>query len=189
MLPELEKIKTRREALQITQKKFAKMCGIKPSMLNMVEKRNANPSYDLWVKIESCLDIEEAKELSNVKTAGQVCITSVKTVKATDSISDAIDKMKRFDFSQLPVFSYSNCVGLITESSILKYELAGGSIVHGKIKDSMEFPPPIINERAPITPQIIELLSNSNCILVSNKIGEIVGIITKIDAIRKVKSK
>ena len=59
MLPELEKIKTRREALQITQKKFAKMCGIKPSMLNMVEKRNANPSYDLWVKIESCLDIEE----------------------------------------------------------------------------------------------------------------------------------
>ena len=182
MLPMLEEIKTRREALQITQKMFAKMCGIKASMLNMVEKRNANPSYDLWVKIDSCLDNEEAKVQGREKTVGQLCISPFKFVRGADSIQDAIKIMKRNDISQLPVMSGSDCVGVITERSILFYEAKGG-MPDTRVKDAMDIPPPIIDEKTPITPQLLALLSNSSCLLVSHK-NKIDGIITKIDAIR-----
>lgn len=183
MLPKLEKIKERRETLQLKQKQLAKMCGIIPSLLNMIEKGNTFPSYETWTKIENCLDKEEAKTQGKTKTAGDICIPSFKFVRQSDPINDAVQLMKKHDFSQLPVMSGSNCVGVITEHSILIYEANGGSLVSSKVKDAMDVSPPIIDEKTPITPQLLELLSNSSCLLVSyqNKVN---GIITKIDAIK-----
>ena len=183
MLPKLEQIKERREALQLKQKQLAKMCGIKPNLLNMIERGSALPGHKTWTKIENCLDKEEAKTQGKIKTAGEICISHFKSVRQSDPISDAVQLMKKYEFSQLPVMSGSNCVGVITDHSILIYQANGGSLASGKVKDVMGFTPPIIDEKTPITPQLLELLSNSSCLLVSHQ-NKVDGIITKIDAIR-----
>ena len=183
MLPKLEQIKERREALQLKQKQFAKMCGVKPNLLNMIERGSANPSYKTWTKIENCLDKEEAKTQGKTKTAGEICISPFISVRQSDPINDAVQLMKKHDFSQLPVMSGSNCVGVITDHLILIYEANGGSLVSSKVKDAMDVSPPIIDEKTPITPQLLELLSNSSCLLVSYQ-NKVDGIITIIDAIR-----
>lgn len=188
MLPKLEQIKERRQTLQLKQKQLAKMCGIKPNLLNMIERGSTNPSYQTWSKIENCLDIEEAKTHGKIKTAGEICISPFKSVKQSDPLNEAVQLMKKYDFSQLPVMSGSDCVGIITEHSILIYEADGGSLVSGKVKDAMEVCPPIIDEKTPIKPQLLELLSHSSCFLVSHK-NKVDGILTKIDAIRSLKSR
>ena len=183
MLPKLEKIKERREALQLKQKQLAKMSGIKPSLLNMIERRTTNPSYQTWSKIENCLDKEEAKTQDKIKTAGAICISPFKSVRQLESINDVVKLMKKTNFSQLPVMSGSGCVGIITEHSILIYEANGGVLATSKVRDAMEISPPIIDEKTPITPQLLELLSTSSCLLVSHQ-NKIDGILTKIDAIK-----
>jgi len=183
VLPKLEQIKERREALQLKQKQLAKMCGIKPNLLNMIERRTTFPSHETWTKIENCLDKEEAKTRGKIKTAGEICISPFISIRQTDPINDAVQLMKKYDFSQLPVMSGSSCVGVITDHLILIYEANGGSLVSSKVKDVMGFTPPIIDEKTPITPQLLELLSNSSCLLVSHQ-NKVDGIITIIDAIR-----
>jgi len=183
MLPKLEKIKERRETLKLKQKQFAKMCGVKPSLLNMIERRTINPSYKTWFKIENCLDKEEAKTQNKIKIADKICISPFKSVKQSDPIKDAICIMKKHDYSQLPVMRASECVGVITEHTILIYESNGGSLDSGKVRDAVEITPPIIDEKTPITPQLLELLSTSSCLLVSHK-NKVFGIIAKMDAIR-----
>ena len=183
MLPKLEKIKERRQTLQLQQKELAKMCGIKPNLLNMIERGSTNPSYETWSKIENCLDKEEAKMQGKIITAGKICKSPFESVRQSDSIQDVIQLMKKNDFSQLPVMSASDCVGVITEHSIIIYEANGGSRESGKVRDAIEVAPPIIDEKTPITPQLLELLSHTSCLLVSynNKVN---GILTKIDAIK-----
>jgi len=183
MLPKLEKIKERREALQLKQKQLAKLSGIKPSLLNMIERGTTNPSYQTWSKIENCLDKEEAKTQDTIKTAGAICISPFISVKQSDPIKDVVKLMKKTDFSQLPVMSGSSCVGIITEHSILMYKANGGVQDTDKVRDAMEISPPIIDEKTPITPQLLELLSTSSCLLVSYR-NKTNGILTKIDAIK-----
>jgi len=97
--------------------------------------------------------------------------------------------MNKKAFSQLPVYDYSECVGLITENSILEYlSEHQGSFVNGKVKDAMETKPPLINWDYRISPRLLDLLYDSPCILVE-KNNKIQGIITKIDAIRSLSKK
>ena len=99
--------------------------------------------------------------------------------------------MHKNDFSQLPVFSHSTCVGLVTEHSITKYliESKGKSNVYNaKVEKIMDFPPPIIDSNYKITPLLLEFLSDHNCLLVSEN-GKLTSILTKIDVIRGVDEK
>jgi len=99
--------------------------------------------------------------------------------------------MKKDDYSQLPVFSNTKCVGLVTERSIDNYLLEHiGSFDNfsAKAQDVMKLPPPVIDANYKLTPLILELLLDTNCLLVSKE-GRLERIITKIDAIRSLMKK
>jgi len=183
-LPRLEEIRTRREALGISLKKFGEMAGIKSSFLSMIETRKANPNFNLLETIFLTLDQEEKHALKAVKTIGQFS-KNIVTVSKNESITKTISIMYKNDFSQLPVFSNLKCVGIITERSITKYllENPGALDAYTSVEEIMDFPPPIIDFNYKITPVLLELLSEHNCLLVSEN-GKITSLITKIDAIR-----
>jgi len=183
--PRLEEIRTRREALSITQKKFGEMVGIKPSFLSQIETRKANPNFDLLEKIFLTLDQEEKHTLKAIKTVGQFSKKLV-PVSKNESLEKTVSIMHKNDFSQLPVFSNSRCIGMITEHSIAKYllEHQGGLDVYTTHVDKiMDFPPPVVDSNYKMTPMLLEFLSEHDCLLVSEN-GKITSLITKIDAIR-----
>ncbi|MBC8502404.1 MAG: CBS domain-containing protein [Nitrosopumilus sp.] len=183
--PRLEEIRTRREALGISLKKFGDMVGVKPSFLSQIETRKANPNFNLLENIFFTLDQEEKHALKAVKTIGEFS-KKLDTISKNDSLEDAVTKMHKKDFSQLPVFSNSKCVGLITEHSITKYllEHQGGLDAYTThVGDIMDFPPPIVDSNYKMTPMLLEFLSEHDCLLISED-GKITKLITKIDAIR-----
>jgi len=180
---------TEGQELGLNQKQLAELCDIPTSLLNMIEKGKAKPSYDNLVKIFDVLDVKEKKLLGKLKTAEQICTKNIQNIKKNDLIEDAQKIMNKKAFSQLPVYDYSECVGLITENSILEYlSEHQGSFRNAKVKDAMETKPPIIDENYKITPRLLDLLYDSPCILVE-KNNKIIGIITKINAIRSVNKK
>ena len=189
-VPELQEIKKRREKLGFNQKEFAKLCDIPPSLLNMIEKGNASPSYQNLVNIFNTLEQETEKRIDKLITAGKICIKNPTVVKKHDLVEDVIKKMKSRDFSQIPVVDSTGCVGLVTEHSILKFLKENGNeaLSNARAKDVMEIAPPIIDWNQKITPRILDLLYDAKCILVSNQ-GQIRGIIAKIDVIGSLKSR
>ena len=168
----------------MTQRELARIAGVEPSMINQVEKGKARPRYEVAGRIFNHLDILESR---STKKAGDICTRDITTVKPSDSVNDAIRIMTAKKFSQLPVFDFRGCVGLITEQSILRYTLGYDDKRRQsiKVKDAMETSPPIIDYGYPVTSEVSKLLLQSKCILVSKE-NKIVGIITPIDTIKKV---
>jgi predicted transcriptional regulator len=187
-IPKLQEIKQRREELNISQRQLAKLCDIRPSFLNMIENAKAKPSYDVFVNIFEVLDEQAEKNSENVKTASKICTRNVMTVTRHANLDEIIKIMKTKNYSQIPVVDSSGCLGLITENSILKYQLEYGRDFLSKAKsvEAMETPPPIIDWNQPVTQRILDLLYDAKCLLVSQD-GKIRGIIAKIDAIKESK--
>ena len=185
-IPQLEEIKQRREELKISQRQLAKLCNIRASFLNMIENKNAKPSYDVFVNIFKVLDNQAEKSTKNLKTASKICARNLFTASRHATLAELIKVMKLRNYSQIPIEDSHRCIGLVTENSILKFQLKHGadSISKAKSTDAMETPPPVIDWDQPITQRILDLLYDAKCLLVSRD-GKLSGIIAKIDAIKE----
>jgi len=191
VLPELEKIRKKRNALGLSQEKLAKVLGLQRVVINRIENRNKNentkkysPSYDNVKKIFDHLEILEQQEVGDaglsVKLAGEVMVSPLVTVSLEESLESARKKMgSDGEITQLPVIVNGECVGLVTSNSILN-KPPGAKLV----KQVIESIPPIIAENMKVTEQVKALITNSPCVLVSEKKGSrIKGIIVAWDLI------
>ena len=184
--PRLEEIRERREALGISLKKFSEMTGTKPSFLSMIETRKANPNYELLETIFLTLDQEENHALKTIKTIGQLSKKMI-SVEKNEFLTKTVSIMHKKNFSQMPVFSNSKCVGLVSEHSISKFFLDNQGSLNTdttRVGEIMDFPPPIIDSNYKMTPLLLEFLLEHDCLLVSEN-GRITSFIAKIDAIRE----
>jgi len=105
-------------------------------------------------------------------------------VNADDSITSAINKMRKHEISQLPVFNRNNVVGLVSESTILDSisSKSPEEIKKLTIKDIMQDCPPIVSKKTS-TSIISGLLKYYPIVLVTEE-GKPKGVITKSDMLR-----
>ncbi len=182
MLPRIESIKQIRQKLGITQKKLAMMTGVSTSMINQVESGRSQPSYDTAKKIFENLTKLEGESSSH--TAGDFCSRDIVKLKPTNTLHDAIKKMHQLSISQIPVFSNSDVVGVVSEDGIVKHLADRGEteLKKAKLSDTMDPIPPIVDFDTPAN-VLVPLIRYSKCILVSKK-SKIVGIITASDTLK-----
>ena len=189
VLPKLEEIKKRRQALNLSQEYLANKAHVTRVLISQIERNHHSPSYDTVDRIFTILEDEEKDVMKKGMTAGEICVPrpgtirkQLVTVSSHNTIKTAESKMgSDGEISQLPVIDKGECIGLVTSQSILK-KPPGAKIV----KDAMISRPPTISEDTKITIQIKSLLDNSPCILVSDKkTGKIKGIIVAWDIIHR----
>ena len=189
VLPKLEEIKKRRQALNLSQEYLARKAGVTRVLISQIERNHHSPSYATVDRIFTILETEENEVMKKGMTAGEICVPrpgtirkQLVTVSSYNTIKTAESKMgSDGEISQLPVIDKGECIGLVTSQSILK-KPPGAKIV----KDAMISRPPTISEDTQITIQIKSLLDNSPCILVSDrKTGKIKGIIVAWDIIHR----
>ena len=200
VLPDLEQIRKRRQALGLTQQKLADGAKVLRVVINRIEKRKKiknkkamySPSYDDVKRIFDYLEKEERDRAANIpsdKTAGEICNWNggldLVTVNPSDTINTARNLMgDDGQITQLPVLESGECVGLITQKSMLDNPKAKW------VKDAMIDKPAVIDEDFPITPGLIELLvPPQSCILVSqHNSRKLKGVIVAWDLISKKES-
>ena len=158
------------------------MTGISTSMINQIESRRSQPSYETAKKIFESLAKLEGESSSH--TAGDFCSKDIVKLKPTDTLHDAIKKMHQSSISQIPVFDNSEVVGMISEDGIVKHLADVGELElkNAKLSDTMESVPPIVDYNTPAN-VLVPLIRYSKCILVSKK-SKIVGIITASDTLK-----
>ena len=182
MLPRIDSIKQIRLKIGITQKKLANMTGVSTSMINQIESGRSQPSYETAKKIFENLSKLEGESSSH--TAGDFCSTNIVKLNPSNTLHDAIKKMHQSSISQIPVFSDSDVVGMISEDGIVKHlaDLGEAELKKSKLGDTMESVPPIVDWNTPAN-VLVPLIRYSKCILVSKK-SKIIGIITASDTLK-----
>ncbi|MFB5630971.1 MAG: CBS domain-containing protein [Nitrosopumilaceae archaeon] len=182
MLPRIDTIKQIRTKLGITQKKLATMAGVSTSMINQIESGRSQPSYETAKRIFDSLASLETQ--SSPHKAGDFCSKDIVTIKPTNTLHDAIEKMQKYSISQIPVFEGNKPVGVVSDDGIMRHlaEVGESELKHAKLSETMDPPPPIVDFDTPAN-VLVPLIRFSKCILVSKK-SKFVGIITASDTLK-----
>jgi len=182
LFPRIDSIKQIRLKIGITQKKLASMTEVSTSMINQIESGRSQPSYETAKRIFDSLATLEVKSSSH--KSGDFCSKDIVKLKPSNTLHDAIKKMRKFSISQVPVFVGSDPVGLVTEDSIVKHISDAGEseLKTAKLEDVMEHAPPVVDFDTPAN-ILVPLIRFSKCILISKK-SKIYGIITATDTLK-----
>lgn len=182
---DLSEIKIRRKKLGITQKELAEKAGVSQALIAKIESGQVDPRYSTLKKILKALEELEQKKIR----ASNVMTRNIVYADEEEKLLDAISKMIKGDFSQLPVRSSDGkIVGTIDEEVLVKTMLKcdPDEVRELKVKDVMKPPLPTVPPDVSIN-TLISILSENPAVLVVSKGGEPIGIITRSDILSTLK--
>lgn len=181
MHSDLKEIREIRKRHGLTQHGLAKKAGVSQSLIAKIESGRIDPTYTKTKKILDILNsVSEEKDMK----AEEIMQKKIISVRLDEKIKNAIEKMRKYGISQLPVIN-GGIVGIVSESTILnRISLDKKTSVDDIISKIMEPAPPIINPKTGLS-VVICMLKHFPILMVSEK-GNLVGIITKSDLLKKV---
>ncbi len=181
-------LKKRRELLKLSQKQVvarlaARGLHIRQPYLSKIEGEKAEPAYRLVRELVGVLD-----EYENAKTeetlAGSYHTRPV-VAQAEENVAEAIRKIRKNGFSQLPVYRKGKSVGRLTDAMLLsaerRYGKTGARQKH--VSQIMGPPYPALNIGTPKSEAEL-MVENIGAVLVEKE-GKIVGIITREDLLNE----
>ena len=174
---ELEDIKRIRKRLGITQIELSKKAGVSQSLIAKIESGRVEPNFN---SVKRIFDVLGRLSNEDQMMASEIMVRRIIECRKDESLTDVIEKMRKYNISQLPVFSGSNAIGMVSESAILdKISTSKEDIAHLKVSDVMEDCPPIVNAKTP-SDVVSNLLRYFPLVLVAED-GKVAGVITKSD--------
>ncbi len=186
MLPGLQEIGRRRRLLSMSQKQLANLAGVSQSMIAKIENKNISPSY---LKTKAIFDTLESIERRNETKAKDICHGKLVGIQSHEPISRAVRLMRETGFSQLPVFNGERLVGSLTERTIIQKLLSSPNpevVSKREVETIMDDAFPMVNELTPVS-MISALLQFEPAVLVLRR-GRVLGIVTKADLLKVIKS-
>jgi len=138
---------------------------------------------DEWMRANGFLG-----EQGRAATVGEVLlakgeIPKLITLSADDSVKRAIELMREYQISQLPVVDAGGrIVGSMNEVAVMQLVYDQADIVHAHVKDVMGRPFSLLEEREPVEKAYKELTLGHSAIVVALR-GKPIGVLTKMDLI------
>jgi cystathionine beta-synthase len=138
---------------------------------------------DEWMRDNHLLDPTEtlvSDLLFGKSTGGQALLS----VAAADPLRRALELVRQYDVSQLPVLDGDRVVGTVYDAEIMKRVLDDPTALDRPVRELMEPPLPIVGKDEPVT-RVAQLLKqkHSSAVLVAGNGGGPSGILTRLDVI------
>ncbi len=168
-----------RKKLGITQEELAKKAGVTQAYIAKLEAGKVDPRLSTLNRIlQALLECKKAQ-----LKAKDIMSSPVISVKPYETVENVIKLMSRHNISQVPVISGNKVVGSITERTLVRQSLEYDDIYEHKVMELMDEPFPIVNEDEDL--EVVKyLLEDNPAVLVQDKTGRIIGIITRVDLFR-----
>jgi predicted transcriptional regulator len=154
--------------------------GVSQSLIARIEAGTVDPRLSTLRKIMHVLTAPERQ-----KTAKDVMHSPVITVKKTDSVRRAVDLMRRYDISQIPVVHGNRLIGSLQEATIVRRLMQSREpekVFNSLVEEVMEKPFATVLPTTSLE-SILELFGHGHPAVLVVDDGKLVGIITKIDII------
>lgn len=165
-------IKELRDEAGLSQAELARLAKVSQAHIAKIESGKVDPRLSTVNRILFVLSHSGRK-----KTCRSVMNPNIVSIYPDEPATEAIHRMRKMGFSQLPVMDGEIQIGSIDESSIV-HNLDRG-IKRLQVRNIMNKPFPLVDARDPV--EILPpLLDFHSAVLVAEK-GRIKGIITKSD--------
>lgn len=173
-----------RKELNITQEELAEKAGVTQAYIAKLEAGKVDPRLSTFNRIlQALLECKKAQ-----LKAKDVMSSPVISVKPYELLENVIKIMNEHNISQIPVIAGNKVAGSVTERTLVRQSLEYEDIYDRKVMEVMEEPFPIVNEDEDL--EVVKyLLEEHPAVLVQNREGKIVGIITRVDIFRIGKGK
>ncbi len=174
----LAEIRLLRKKYSLSQTQLARLAGVSQSLIAKIEAGRIDPTYSKAQKILQALErLHEEKELK----AEEIMNPKVISLSPADSIKEAVQTMRKFEISQMPVLEGDTVVGIVSEGILLNALISNKKLK--TVSEIMEDAPPIISKDASAK-VVSSLLKHFPVVLVAGK-GKLKGVITKADVLSK----
>jgi cystathionine beta-synthase len=141
---------------------------------------------DEWMKENRFLDIEKVS-LKRVMEVKSNQLPSLISVSPEDSVRMALEKMKQYNISQLPVIEEDKSVGSLEEGVVMGRVIEDNTLIDRPVKNVMQKSFPVISHTTCIE-DAKNILSGEFAAILVEELGKIVGIITKSDLLEFIAS-
>ncbi|MFP4169778.1 MAG: XRE family transcriptional regulator [Methanomassiliicoccales archaeon] len=192
-LPELSRIREIRKALNVSQRELANLAGVSQSLVAKVESGSIDPSYNKVRKVfeafEEAIRTQKVvgEEVDEELTVLDLATKGVVSVTPDQSVGEAVDRMMKGRFTQLPVMEGDRVVGSLTDDLLRGYTIQEtrtgkrtyDEVMETPLREVMEPPFSILKEDTSIELASMHL-QREEAVLVSSQ-GAIVGILTSAD--------
>lgn len=112
--------------------------------------------------------------------------SQVLTVSVHDKVTQAIEMMKRYNISQLPVMDGVKVVGTLQETAVMNRIFEDPGSLHHQVKDVMGDALPMISRETNLNSVYQMLSEGRSAVLVMDPDSQPCGIVTKIDLIEHI---
>jgi cystathionine beta-synthase len=135
-----------------------------------------------WLRENQLLEPERmtAGDMLSRKDGGAPALVLVRPGATT---REALQLITQHDISQIPVCDNGECVGSLSESSVMSHVIEDPSILDRPVDELMDAALPIVDEGASMS-GIGRLLTRQTPAVLVRREGEFVGIITRYDVVR-----
>jgi len=104
------------------------------------------------------------------------------TLSPTDSVKRAVELMRQYQISQIPVVDHAEIVGSVNEVSVMQMVYDKSDVVHSEVRDVMGRPFAVLDDRDPVE-HAYKALSLGHAAVIVAHLGAPIGVITKMDII------
>ena len=133
---------------------------------------------DQWMMERGFLDVKTIKDIVSGR-AGKKLIT----VEPTQTVSDAVELMKKYDIEHIPVLKDNEVIGALSEAGLFLKVFGNGDIKDATIESVMEKAYPVVDFLTPVE-KIGNLITKENgAVLAKDEKGDY-HIVTKYDVIQ-----
>jgi cystathionine beta-synthase len=139
---------------------------------------------DEWLREHQLLQADRitARALLAAKPAGAPPLV---IVEASHTARQALNLMSTYNVSQLPVMSGKDCVGAISEGSLMARAIGDPASLERPVREQLEAPYPVIEAELPLE-RLSPLLSRETPAVLVRANGDLVGILTRYDVLHHV---
>jgi len=139
---------------------------------------------DNWMRENQLLAEEKvtAETLLGNRPAGLPPLVSLKPVA---NVRQALNLMSTYGVSEIPVIDGADCVGSLTEGSLMARALESADVLEAPASEVMGPPYPVVDAMLPIE-RLTAFLSRESPAVLVRRDGKIAGIVTRYDVLRQV---
>lgn len=135
---------------------------------------------DDWMRERGFLD-EDVTKAEDLLRGDQALVT----VQTEELVYHAIERMRKYNISQIPVKDASGFVGVIDETSLFRAYVEDKDVAHKPVREIMRPPLPVIDRRTPVD-KVSKLINRDNSAILVDLGNGSYHIITKHDIIRAI---
>src|SRR5688572_14920237 len=134
---------------------------------------------DQWMIERGFLDVKTFKDIISARGAKQKLVT----VEPSQTVSDAVELMKKYDIEHIPVMNGNGPVGAISEGGLFQKVFSNPDIKSATVESVMESAFPVVDFNTPVE-KLSTLINRENgAVLSKDELGNY-HIVTKYDVLQ-----